>query len=280
MDWNSFDAGQNPYGFNQEYTNEQGDFNQNNDPTGNYYQPGNTRDNIPIDQMPVQKKETYYDILQICKTADIQEIKKAYRKQSLIWHPDKNAQRKEEAEERFKLISEAFQILSDDEKRSAYDNYGLNPVPVQREYDYSQGQGFPDPIGPYAVFASPFELFDQMFTGFSFDQGPLFHDNFPSNDAFFGGFPPMASPFNLTAFASPFGMLNHPGNNPMFSSFHNPIFSAAQNRGPVMSQSSVSSYNYGGETVIKTTTFINGRSATIIETNDAKGNIKRDITYT
>lgn len=81
--------------------------------TSSNFQSELPRANFREEQAPKQEKECYYDILQICKTADAQEIKKAYRKQSLLWHPDKNVQRKEEAEERFKLISEAFQVLSD-----------------------------------------------------------------------------------------------------------------------------------------------------------------------
>lgn len=280
MDWNNFNTGRNPnvFNYNEGDDNEQGNFDQADQPNMNYFQPGNSRENIQTDKVPVENRDNYYDILQICKSADIQEIKKAYRKQSLMWHPDKNAECKEEAEERFKLISEAFQTLSDDVKRRAYDNNGLIPVSVAGRSEFD-GQGYPDPFGPAAVFASPFMLFDQMFPEFSFNHGPHFHNVFPANDVFLGGFPQMVSPFNMNAFPSPFGMLNHNGNAPMFPSFHNPVFPPSQHRVPVMSQSSFASNNYGGDTVIKTTTFINGRSATIIETNDSKGNIKREITY-
>ncbi len=65
----------------------------------------------------------YYEILQVSKTATKTEIKKAYRKLAMKYHPDKNPNNKE-AEEMFKKINEAYQILSDDEKRAIYDRYG------------------------------------------------------------------------------------------------------------------------------------------------------------
>ncbi|WP_338765321.1 DnaJ domain-containing protein [Bernardetia sp. ABR2-2B] len=67
----------------------------------------------------------YYDLLEITKTATSQEIKTAYKKQALKFHPDRNAGSIEEAklaEERFKLINEAYQVLSDPFKKTRYDN--------------------------------------------------------------------------------------------------------------------------------------------------------------
>ena len=68
----------------------------------------------------------YYDILNIKKEATIDEIKKAYKKLALKWHPDKNKNNKDEAEKKFKEISEAYQVLSDKEKKTIYDEYGKN----------------------------------------------------------------------------------------------------------------------------------------------------------
>jgi curved DNA-binding protein len=65
----------------------------------------------------------YYQVLGVAKTASADEIKKAYRKLALKYHPDKN-QGKKEAEEKFKGISEAYAVLSDPEKRKQYDTYG------------------------------------------------------------------------------------------------------------------------------------------------------------
>jgi molecular chaperone DnaJ len=68
-------------------------------------------------------KEDYYDILGVSKSASDSEIKKAYRKQALKYHPDKNPGDKE-AEEKFKLAAEAYEVLSNPDKRSRYDQFG------------------------------------------------------------------------------------------------------------------------------------------------------------
>lgn len=68
-------------------------------------------------------KRDYYDILGVSKTASQDEIKAAYRKQALAYHPDRNPGNKE-AEEKFKEASEAYEILSDAQKRQQYDQFG------------------------------------------------------------------------------------------------------------------------------------------------------------
>lgn len=64
----------------------------------------------------------YYKTLGISKGATEEDIKKAYRKQALKWHPDKN--KSAAAEEKFKEIAEAYEVLSDPKKREIYDQYG------------------------------------------------------------------------------------------------------------------------------------------------------------
>jgi molecular chaperone DnaJ len=68
-------------------------------------------------------KKDYYEILEVSRTATKEEIKKAYRKQALKYHPDKNPGNKE-AEEKFKEAAEAYEVLSNDDKRARYDRYG------------------------------------------------------------------------------------------------------------------------------------------------------------
>lgn len=68
-------------------------------------------------------KRDYYEILEVSKGASKEEIKKAYRKQAIAHHPDKNPDDKA-AEERFKEAAEAYEVLSDDQKRARYDQYG------------------------------------------------------------------------------------------------------------------------------------------------------------
>ncbi len=72
----------------------------------------------------------YYEILEITRDADSGAIKKAYRKQALKFHPDRNEGDKE-AEERFKLINEAYQVLSDSDKKATYDRYGKKGLDSQ-----------------------------------------------------------------------------------------------------------------------------------------------------
>ncbi|XP_025982549.1 dnaJ homolog subfamily B member 4 isoform X2 [Glycine max] len=74
----------------------------------------------------------YYKILQVDRSAKDEDLKKAYRRLAMKWHPDKNPNNKKEAEAKFKQISEAYDVLSDPQKRGIYDQYGeegLNGVP-------------------------------------------------------------------------------------------------------------------------------------------------------
>jgi molecular chaperone DnaJ len=74
--------------------------------------------------MPSQSKRDYYDVLGIGRTSSPEEIKSAYRKAALKWHPDRNPKDKEEAEEKFREATEAYSVLSDGNKRSTYDRFG------------------------------------------------------------------------------------------------------------------------------------------------------------
>lgn len=80
----------------------------------------------------MENKRDYYEVLGVSKTASADEIKKAYRKLALKYHPDRNPGDKE-AEEKFKEAAEAYEVLSDADKRSKYDQFGHNMGP----------QGFP-----------------------------------------------------------------------------------------------------------------------------------------
>jgi DnaJ family protein B protein 4 len=70
--------------------------------------------------------QSYYKILGVEKNANADEIKKAYRKLSLKWHPDRNPNNKQEAESKFKEIGEAYETLSDPQKKRQYDMFGSN----------------------------------------------------------------------------------------------------------------------------------------------------------
>ena len=68
-------------------------------------------------------KRDYYEILEVTRTAESEEIKKSYRKLAIKYHPDRNPGDKA-AEEKFKELSEAYEALSDPHKRAAYDQHG------------------------------------------------------------------------------------------------------------------------------------------------------------
>jgi molecular chaperone DnaJ len=72
-------------------------------------------------------KRDYYEILGIAKGASPEEIKKAYRKMAITYHPDKNPDNPE-AEEKFKEAAEAYEVLSNPEKRQRYDQFGHQGV--------------------------------------------------------------------------------------------------------------------------------------------------------
>lgn len=81
--------------------------------------------------MPTTDRD-YYEILGLPRSASADEVKAAYRKAALRWHPDRNPENKGEAEERFKAAAEAYAVLSDPQKRAQYDRFGsagLGPQP-------------------------------------------------------------------------------------------------------------------------------------------------------
>ena len=83
-----------------------------------------------------ENKRDYYEVLSVQKGAGAEDIKKAYRKLAMKYHPDRNPGDKE-AEEKFKEAAEAYEVLSDEEKRSRYDQFGFAGV----DPNYGAGQG-------------------------------------------------------------------------------------------------------------------------------------------
>src|ERR1041385_8652026 len=90
----------------------------------------------------------YYEVLGISKTASADEIKKAYRKLALQYHPDRN--KTKEAEEKFKEVTKAYEVLSNEEKRKNYDQFG--------HAAFEQGAG----QGPFGGAGGPFGGFGQQ----------------------------------------------------------------------------------------------------------------------
>src|SRR5262245_16821566 len=94
-------------------------------------------------------KRDYYAVLTVERTATAEEIKKSYRKLAVQFHPDKNPGDKT-AEDKFKEIGEAYEVLSDPQKRAAYDQYG------HAAFDRRAGGGFARGGGG---FHDPFDIF-------------------------------------------------------------------------------------------------------------------------
>ncbi|XP_077617512.1 dnaJ homolog subfamily B member 6 isoform X4 [Crocuta crocuta] len=110
----------------------------------------------------------YYEVLGVQRHASAEDIKKAYRKLALKWHPDKNPENKEEAERKFKQVAEAYEVLSDAKKRDVYDRYGKEGL----NGGGGGGVHFDNPFEFGFTFRSPDEVFREFFGGrdpFSFD---------------------------------------------------------------------------------------------------------------
>lgn len=115
-------------------------------------------------------KRDYYEILGISPNASSQEIKKAYRRLAVKYHPDKNRDNSKEAEEKFKEVSEAYKILSDGEKRKVYDEYGH--AGLQAEVGAGGGGFAGSDVDPFKIFNEVFGrgaggsgIFDNFFGG-------------------------------------------------------------------------------------------------------------------
>src|SRR2546423_9558856 len=102
------------------------------------------------------KKKSYYEVLGVSENSSEEEIKKAYQKLALKWHPDRHPpEKKSEAEEKFKEVGQAYKVLSDPEKRRNYDQYGSENSFGQNASAEGFGQG-------ESIFK---DIFDTFFGG-------------------------------------------------------------------------------------------------------------------
>ncbi len=108
-----------------------------------------------------ENKRDYYEVLGVQKNASAEEIKKAYRKSAMKYHPDRNPGDKE-AEEKFKELGEAYEVLSDEEKRSRYDQFGFAGV----DPNYGGGAGgYGGGFGGFGGFGDFGDIFGDFFGG-------------------------------------------------------------------------------------------------------------------
>ncbi|CAN0479676.1 unnamed protein product, partial [Ectocarpus sp. 12 AP-2014] len=145
-------------------------------------------------------KPCHYEVLGLARSASSGEVKKAYRKKALYWHPDKNPNNRDQATEMFRLVSEAYEVLGDPEKKRFYDTYGHEGVASAEQQQSAEGAGAfgaqwynqhnPFPHGmrdPFEMFESFFGraganngggigggMFGMMGAGGFFDQDPFF----------------------------------------------------------------------------------------------------------
>jgi molecular chaperone DnaJ len=115
--------------------------------------------------MATTKKRDYYEVLEVTRSASVEDVKRSYRKLAIKFHPDKNPN-DPHAEEKFKELGEAYDVLMDADKRAAYDRFG--------HAAFEQGGGF------RGGFHDPFDIFREVFGGSGGIGGSIF-------ETFFGG---------------------------------------------------------------------------------------------
>ncbi len=136
----------------------------------------------------MSSKRDYYEILGVARSASAADLKSAYRKLALKWHPDKN--KESGAEAKFKEINEAYEVLSNADKKAKYDQFGHAAFDPSAGFGGGQGGGSYRQ-GPFTYTYSTGGGFEDLFGG----QGQGFTDPFNIFESFFGGQNPFGSQF-------------------------------------------------------------------------------------
>ncbi|OXU17939.1 hypothetical protein TSAR_016559 [Trichomalopsis sarcophagae] len=213
----------------------------------------------------------YYRILEVSRTATNGEIKKAYRKLALKWHPDKNPENLEEANIRFKEISEAYEVLIDDRKRRVYDQYGKEGLQMpggkrrhEEDFDFNfDSFVFRDPEDVFREFFGGNSPFDDLFAGLHGHSRGNRHSH-PVNTlstSFFGPFGFFSSPFGDI-----FGAQNGMANCTSFSTLTN--FGGPSGGHAEMKRTSTSTRFINGKKITTKKVFENGKETIMSYEND------------
>uniref|UniRef100_A0A7N5ZPX7 J domain-containing protein n=1 Tax=Anabas testudineus TaxID=64144 RepID=A0A7N5ZPX7_ANATE len=205
----------------------------------------------------------YYQILGVQKNAAQDDIKKAYRKLALKWHPDKNPDNKEEAERKFKELSEAYEVLSDALNTHTHTHAG--------HYDHFGGFAFRNPEDVFREFFGGRDPFADLFADDPFDD-------------FFGGSRSRQRGASRNRMGgSLFGFGGFPAFGSSFASFDSGFNSFGDMGGGGITSFSTSSFGGGGmgnfRSVSTSTKFINGRKITtkrIVENGQERVEVEED----
>lgn len=133
----------------------------------------------------------FYEVLGVSPNASEKEIKKAYRKLALIWHPDKNPNNQDEASVKFRQISEAYDVLSKPSSRLMFDRYGSEPESsrLRREEERMSSREAAQYPSTMFTFREPFDVFEEFFgTQIPEMMHPVFRDQQRSTTSNFNDF--------------------------------------------------------------------------------------------
>ncbi|KAK6617851.1 hypothetical protein RUM43_014080 [Polyplax serrata] len=213
----------------------------------------------------------YYRVLEITKNATGSDIKKAYRKLALKWHPDKNPDNQDEANRKFKEISEAYEVLSDAKKRRIYDEYGVEGLSANGRNTSRRDHDFMDPFGGFDgfsfAFRDPEDVFREVFGGSSIHDLLFgFHGNRgrPGHRSGSRNSYPDQSISNFSPFS--FGINLDPFSN-AFTSFRSFSPSARRNN-PNVRSTSISTRFLNGKKITTKKIIENGQETVMTYEND------------